>query len=179
MPYKPWAGLNHLCTLHVPNLYPCGFPTAARSSQACSTWGKYRYRMFDGNLFQLKSDCTYLLTSSCSSPYPEFSVQIRRVEEKGGSSIVSWVLLTLDGVTVEITLTFSILYSVVNCHIIIVLHIQVELDSKYQGQTCGLCGDFNGDPQSEFFKDGQFIYTEKECDAMFSVIQIPKIRIFF
>lgn len=34
---------------------------------------------------------------------------------------------------------------------------QLELDSKFRNQTCGLCGDYNGlQTYSEFLSDGEF-----------------------
>lgn len=35
------------------------------------------------------------------------------------------------------------------------LHLKVELDSKYQNQTYGLCGDFNG-IDDDFVKSGEY-----------------------
>ncbi|XP_055010802.1 mucin-5AC-like [Boleophthalmus pectinirostris] len=154
--------------------------SSVRSCQVCSTWGNYHFKTFDGDLFQLKSDCNYLLACSCSSPYQDFNVQVRRGQGQGGQPVITRALFSLDGVTVEIT-TNEVLINgnpavlpvsqagvqVERSHGYIKVRAKLgllalwspdslllEVDNKYQNQTCGLCGDFNGVPLNEFYSHG-------------------------
>lgn len=38
---------------------------------------------------------------------------------------------------------------------------QIEIDSKYQNQICGLCGDFDG-VSNDLTKDGKIIFSIME-----------------
>ncbi|KAJ4947543.1 hypothetical protein JOQ06_009578 [Pogonophryne albipinna] len=149
------------------------------NGQVCSTWGKFHYKTFDGDVFQLHSTCNYVLTSSCRSYYNDFNIQIRRGED-GDHHTIKNIIMKLEGSVVEL----SVGSVVVNGKSVILPYSQagvliersptyikikaklglfalwneedsflVELDPKYKNQTCGLCGDFNG-VYNEFFSHG-------------------------
>ncbi|KAL3066151.1 hypothetical protein OYC64_016155 [Pagothenia borchgrevinki] len=149
------------------------------NGQVCSTWGKFHYKTFDGDVFQLHSTCNYVLTSSCRSYYSDFNIQIRRGED-GDHHTIKNIIMKLEGSVVEL----SVGSVVINGKSVILPYSQagvliersptyikikaklglfaiwneedsflVELDPKYKNQTCGLCGDFNG-VYNEFFSHG-------------------------
>ncbi|KAF3832252.1 hypothetical protein F7725_025917, partial [Dissostichus mawsoni] len=146
------------------------------NGQVCSTWGKFHYKTFDGDVFQLHSTCNYVLMYSCSSYYKDFNIQIRRGED-GDHHTIKNIIMKLEGSVVEL----SVGSVVINGKSVILPYSQagvliersptyikikaklglfaiwneedsflVELDPKYKNQTCGLCGDFNG-VYNEFF----------------------------
>ncbi|XP_034144055.1 mucin-5AC-like [Esox lucius] len=144
----------------------------SHNRQVCSTWGNYHYKTYDGDFFQLPYTCNYVLTSLCKSRsgYEEFNIQLQR-EEVDGQATIKKVSLKLDGTFVELTQSsinvngkqvtlpfgqFNIFMERTNSYVKITAKLglvimwneddalSVELDSKFQNQTCGLCGDFNG-----------------------------------
>ncbi|KAJ8002530.1 hypothetical protein DPEC_G00159870 [Dallia pectoralis] len=144
----------------------------AHNQQVCSTWGNYHYKTYDGDFFQLPYTCNYVLTSLCKSKsgYEEFNIQLQR-EEIDSKPTIKKVSLKLDGTFVELAQSnisvngkqvslpfgqFNIFMERTNSYVKITAKLglvimwneedalSVELDSKFQNQTCGLCGDFNG-----------------------------------
>uniref|UniRef100_A0A3P8Z5R0 VWFD domain-containing protein n=1 Tax=Esox lucius TaxID=8010 RepID=A0A3P8Z5R0_ESOLU len=144
----------------------------SHNRQVCSTWGNYHYKTYDGDFFQLPYTCNYVLTSLCKSRsgYEEFNIQLQR-KEVDGQATIKKVSLKLDGTFVELTQSsinvngkkvtlpfgqFNIFMERTNSYVKITAKLglvimwneddalSVELDSKFQNQTCGLCGDFNG-----------------------------------
>ncbi|KAK5934857.1 hypothetical protein CgunFtcFv8_020273 [Champsocephalus gunnari] len=149
------------------------------NGHVCSTWGKFHYKTFDGDVFQLHSTCNYVLTSSCSSYYKDFNIQIRRGED-GDHHTIKHIIMKLEGSVVELSVGSVVIngksvilpYSQAGVHVersptYIKIKAKlglfaiwneedsflVELDPKYKNQTCGLCGDFNG-VYNEFFSHG-------------------------
>ncbi|XP_054631461.1 mucin-2-like [Dunckerocampus dactyliophorus] len=144
---------------------------ASHDDQFCSTWGNYHFRTFDGEFFQLRSNCNYLLASNCKGSYEDFNIQLQR-QETGGITAIKRVAMRLNGAVVELSSssvmvndklvalpfsqvgisierTFSYVKVEATMGVIVMWNEQdtlwVELDAKYKNQTCGLCGDFNGD----------------------------------
>ncbi|KAI9517771.1 hypothetical protein NQZ68_000939 [Dissostichus eleginoides] len=72
------------------------------NGQVCSTWGKFHYKTFDGDVFQLHSTCNYILTSSCRSYYNDFNIQIRRGED-GDHHTIKNIIMKLEGSVVELS----------------------------------------------------------------------------
>nr|XP_029501570.1 mucin-5B-like [Oncorhynchus nerka] len=154
------------------------------NGQVCSTWGNYHYKTYDGDLFQLPYTCNYVLSSLCksSSGYEAFNIQLQRGEVDGLPTITK-VSLKLDGTFVElangnisvnglqVTIPFgqfnvfierTVSYVKITAKLGLVImwneddSLWVELDSKFQNQTCGLCGDFNG-VQNEFNRNDDYL----------------------
>ncbi|XP_067349506.1 mucin-5AC-like isoform X4 [Channa argus] len=151
------------------------------NGQVCSTWGNFHFKTFDGDVFQLRSTCNYVLTSSCRSSYKDFNIQMRRQETNSHPTIKN-IIMKLQGSVVElskglvridgetVTLPFSqagvfieksptYIKIKANLGLVAIWNEEdsflVELDLKYKNQTCGLCGDFNGvQLYNEFYSHG-------------------------
>ncbi|KAM9860597.1 mucin-5B-like [Aulostomus maculatus] len=143
---------------------------ASHIGQVCTTWGNFHWKTFDGDFFQLTSTCNYVLVSQCDGSYDNFNVQMRRKLVKDIPTISS-ILMRLEATVVELSnssvivngkmaslplATFGVNIKETSSSITVnaKLGIQVtwnrddslhiELDQQYQGQTCGLCGNFDG-----------------------------------
>uniref|UniRef100_A0A3P9N0P2 VWFD domain-containing protein n=1 Tax=Poecilia reticulata TaxID=8081 RepID=A0A3P9N0P2_POERE len=136
--------------------------------QVCTTWGNYHFKTFDGHFFQLGSTCNHVLVSHCGGSYESFIIQMRRGLVNNTATISS-ITMKLDGSVVEVSLplvafgvtikrTTSSIFVEANLGIKAIWNLDdsldIELDSKYQNQTCGLCGNFDG-IANDFMKDGK------------------------
>nr|XP_029501573.1 mucin-5AC-like [Oncorhynchus nerka] len=178
---KPWIAL--VFGLSAAHSETAGV-SPTHNGQVCSTWGNYHYKTYDGDLFQLPYTCNYVLSSLCksSSGYEAFNIQLQRGEVDGLPTITK-VSLKLDGTFVElangnvsvnglqVTIPFgqsnvfierTVSYVKITAKLGLVImwneddSLWVELDSKFQNQTCGLCGDFNG-VQNEFNRNDDYL----------------------
>ncbi|XP_029952621.1 mucin-2-like isoform X2 [Salarias fasciatus] len=147
-------------------------------SSICSTWGRYHFKTFDGDIYHFPGMCEYDLVSNCHETYQEFSVHMKR-DDSGGYPTVSYVEVTVNnlvfhisksvvtvndenvtlplirlGVQVEQNAAYIKLESKVGVTVMWNGDdaVMVEIDEDYANRTCGLCGDFNGVPMyNEFF----------------------------
>ncbi|XP_035520752.1 mucin-5AC-like [Morone saxatilis] len=142
----------------------------SHNNQYCSTWGNSHFQTFDGDFFQLPYTCNYLLASHCKGSYETFNIQLQR-QEINGVNTIKQVTMKLDGIVVElsnasinvdekpvtmpfsqvgITIVRTVSYVKIEAKLGLVImwneedSLWVELDAKFENQTCGLCGDFNG-----------------------------------
>uniref|UniRef100_A0A9L0IX47 VWFD domain-containing protein n=1 Tax=Equus asinus TaxID=9793 RepID=A0A9L0IX47_EQUAS len=143
----------------------------------------FHYKTFDGDVFRFPGLCDYNFASDCRDTYKEFAVHLKRVlGHKGGRPQVKYILLTVKDDMVYLTPELAVLNGamVSTPHYSPGLLIErndaytkgysrggltllwdredslmLELDSKFQNHTCGLCGDYNGlQNYSEFLSDG-------------------------
>nr|XP_046250588.1 mucin-5AC-like [Scatophagus argus] len=152
--------------------------TTSHNGQFCSTWGNYHFKTFDGRFFELPYTCNYILTQQCKGGYENFNIQLRR-QEINGTTTIKKVTMNLEGVVVKlvstsikvddklvsvpfsqggITIGRTSSYVKIEAKLGLVVMwdekdtLWVEMDAKFQNQTCGLCGDFNGVYDAEFVK---------------------------
>uniref|UniRef100_A0A8D0TM23 Mucin-2 n=1 Tax=Sus scrofa TaxID=9823 RepID=A0A8D0TM23_PIG len=157
--------------------------TRNHGHNVCSTWGDFHYKTFDGDVFRFPGLCDYNFASDCRDAYKEFAVHLRRGPGgSGGPSQVEYILLTVKDDTIYLTqqlvvvngamvstphyspgllIERSAIYTKVYSRAGLALvwnredSVMLELDSKFQNHTCGLCGDYNGlQTYSEFLSEG-------------------------
>uniref|UniRef100_A0A3B1K459 VWFD domain-containing protein n=1 Tax=Astyanax mexicanus TaxID=7994 RepID=A0A3B1K459_ASTMX len=140
------------------------------SGQVCSTWGNFHFNTFDGQFFQLPYACNYILATMCDSTMSDFKIQLRRTYDNdivtstftlqlqendfklhNGNITMNEELKNIpsnqQGVRIEKStdyikmrsskLGLTVYWDKQNS-------LWIEINEKYSGQMCGLCGDFNG-----------------------------------
>ncbi|XP_074227480.1 mucin-2 [Camelus bactrianus] len=157
--------------------------TRNHGHSVCSTWGDSHYKTFDGDVFRFPGLCDYNFASDCRDAYKEFAVHLKRGPGRsGGHPQIEYILLTVKDDTIYLTPQLAVVngamvstphyssgllieksdaYTKVYSRAGLALmwdredSLMLELDSKFQNHTCGLCGDYNGlQTYSEFLSDG-------------------------
>ncbi|KAM8939219.1 mucin-2 [Pelodytes ibericus] len=147
----------------------------------CSAWGNFHYKTFDGDVYQFPGTCSYNLASDCRDGYQDFSVHVQR-STKDGQTLIDKIIITVKDIIIQLKsnlvvvngeivrtpyYTFGVLihknidYIKVYTKAGLTLMwnqedaVMLELDPKFNNQTCGLCGDYNGVPlYDEFVSEG-------------------------
>ncbi|XP_059391924.1 mucin-5B-like [Carassius carassius] len=155
-------------------------PNPDHQSMVCSTWGNFHFKTFDGQFFQVADTCNYVLTVMCDIPISDFNIQMQR-ETVNGSITFNTVTIELEGTIIKITngdITMGnekvsvptnmhgiqiegspTSLKISNKHGVTVFweednYLTIELPEKYQGLTCGLCGNFNGNKHDDITVSG-------------------------
>ncbi|KAG7466777.1 mucin-5AC-like [Solea senegalensis] len=146
----------------------------------CTTWGHNHYKSFDGNFYQLASSCNHLMATRCRSENENeneyFNIQMRRKVVDGVPTIdkitmmmeatvveISSSGVVVDGkevstpvntfgvtvrstptsITVDAKLGITVIWNTDDS-------LDIEIDEKYKGQVCGLCGNFDENSGNDF-----------------------------
>ncbi|XP_051548146.1 mucin-2-like [Myxocyprinus asiaticus] len=155
-------------------------PNPDHQSMICSTWGNFHFKTFDGHFFQQPDTCNYVLAVMCDITSSDFNIQMQRKTENDLIAF-STVSIKLEGTVIKlsngnITIDEEVVFiptykngikfegspsslKISNKHGVTVFweedhSVSIELPEKYQGQTCGLCGNFNGIKTDDFFDTG-------------------------
>ncbi|XP_056384155.1 mucin-2-like [Hyla sarda] len=150
----------------------------------CSTWGNYHFKTFDGAFYQFPGSCSYNMASHCQDSYQDFSVHVHRLLANG-HPFIDKITISIKDVIVQMKKNLVVLNGAIiktpYYSFGILIHendayfkmyakagltlmwnredaVMLELDPRFNNHTCGLCGDYNGDPKnSEFlFEDRTF-----------------------
>ncbi|XP_041052599.1 mucin-2-like [Carcharodon carcharias] len=171
MPYGEWRAIevkNSVC--HNPD----------HNFRVCSTWGNYHFKTFDGDVYYFPGTCNYVFASQCLSAYEEFNIQMRRSIIDGLPRITQ-IVLKIDGSVIKVLNSIisvddnvvtpphsrsGIMIEKVSNYTRLTAKIglslmwngydalMLELGQPFVNTTCGLCGDFNGIRDNEFFSNG-------------------------
>ncbi|XP_074004839.1 LOW QUALITY PROTEIN: mucin-2 [Numenius arquata] len=152
----------------------------------CSTWGNNHFKTFDGDIYQFPGICEYNFASDCRESYKEFSIHIQRALNSNNHPEIQYILLTIKDFTVYLKPKLAVvdgrivktpyyssgllieindIYTKVYAKLGLILiwnqedALMVELDSKFNNHTCGLCGDYNGVPIYNEFINGDASYN--------------------
>ncbi|XP_042191379.1 mucin-19-like [Callorhinchus milii] len=156
------------------------------STVSCSTWGKGAFRTFKNEFYHFISTCNYVLSHNCKGGTEDFNIQIHRDSngdlERMYIQIEDIIILVVNGtITVQneiVTLPYDDkVISIQNYGIHIRISnrkhtialiwnqqdsLSVAVDAEYQGQLCGLCGNFEDTnniyalpvcPENQIYKD--------------------------
>uniref|UniRef100_A0A670ICQ7 Mucin 2, oligomeric mucus/gel-forming n=1 Tax=Podarcis muralis TaxID=64176 RepID=A0A670ICQ7_PODMU len=156
--------------------------TSSHGHYVCSTWGNNHFKTFDGDFYQFPGVCEYNFVSDCRESYQEFSVHIQRELNEQGHPDIQYVLITIKDVAIYLTHKMVVvdgqiartpyyhsgiliekndMYTKLYARVGLVLiwnreaALMIELDTKFNNGTCGLCGDYNGQQvYNEFLSNG-------------------------
>ncbi|XP_043562378.1 mucin-6-like, partial [Chiloscyllium plagiosum] len=162
----------------------------------CTTWGSEHFKTFDNFIFDFASTCNYIFVSDCSGNLGGFNIQIRRGKHGNikriymniwGTSIIienantivndnGFVQLpyNLNGVQIKSFGGSTRLVAKQKGFDLVVVwnfidYLMVELGDEYRNKTCGLCGDFNGHPQLNEFKQGDKVLSPQKFANQYQV----------
>ncbi|EDO33061.1 predicted protein, partial [Nematostella vectensis] len=164
----------------------------------CTSYGDPHYQTFDGRMFNFHGNCRYRLVADCRQG--NFSVRLRSERHHNqavgeAKSLVvhigSTVIHLQRGLVVkvdrkEVQLPYQRLPSlqIDRKNFMITLlsetgvkiiwdgesYIEVHVSHRYRGNTCGLCGNFNGVPSDDFMmKNGRYARSDREFGKSWSL----------
>ena len=159
----------------------------------CSSWGQHHYKSFDGRVFTYNGKCSYALAVDCRPGFDDFAVHIENDPLCSGSakckrSVAIYVnedVIRLSGSQVamgdkiaslpltreRIEISRIAEYTVVKLWLgeVTVKYdgqsgVYIHAQDKFKNNTCGICGNFNGDVKDDFMLPGDAGVTQSVND---------------
>ncbi|KAM4694334.1 IgGFc-binding protein-like [Discoglossus pictus] len=135
------CGPNHVCKVQngVQGCYPA-------DSDICHIYGDPHYITFDGKLYHFQGACTYTAVETCKNS----SVNGARVTLPWNSD--PNISIHLHGSYVVVETNFGLEVKFNGDH-----ELFVEVNEKFKGELCGLCGTYTDNIQDDFLRPDGFL----------------------
>ncbi|XP_076011987.1 mucin-2-like [Genypterus blacodes] len=184
------SAFTHTSWLLCTNVHVVVLANASHIGRVCTTWGNSHWKTFDGQFFHLPSTCNHVMLSQCNAGYENFNIQMKRKIDNEAPTI-SDITMKLEGVKLAITKE-TVTVNEKTCSLPFIMYgvtikgttssitvetklgitmvwnmddsLDVEIDDKYQQQTCGLCGNFDG-VNNDFLENGQKLSIEDYAES--------------
>nr|XP_054760001.1 kielin/chordin-like protein [Lytechinus pictus] len=184
---------------------------------SCIVFGDPHYRTFDKRFHDFQGTCTYTLSKDCTTNQFEIIVQ-NNGKETYAVSWTELVSFKVHNMTIDLLPNFAVRlnkeeitlpylnepeFSIQKLGLMIVVHTNIGIslswdgahfaevvaDGIWEGQLCGLCGDYNGNPDDDFrasngtlcgtaseFGNTFLVGDYAECSCQESIEQTPCLR---
>ncbi|KAM3920273.1 mucin-5AC-like [Leptodactylus fuscus] len=140
-------------------------------NKVCSYWSNFHYKTFNDRVFYFPGTCSYVFASHCKNNYEDFVIHIKHEVDENNDVLYTNVTLKIDDIKIQLTEECvlvqdeivdtpygisTIMIQDVGLYIQITSSVglmfrkyedgsfELQLDSKYANQTCGLCGNLMG-----------------------------------